>query len=123
MQRRQLASFAVGLIALLLGMGAEAAGKGWFGVVVHVDASGADATPTSIVSAVTVEQVVPGSPAAKAGIVVGDSIVEIGGVTVAGSTLATLQTGLQKSVGETLRLKIRHAGNDREVSLVAVQGI
>jgi C-terminal processing protease CtpA/Prc len=119
MQRRHLTSLFVGLALLGIGTAAEAADKGWFGVVVNVDTGPGLLTPT--VDAITVERVLPDSPGAKAGIAAGDSIVEIQGMAVSGGSLEALQNALKKSVGETLRLKIRHGGADRVVSMVAVR--
>jgi hypothetical protein len=47
-------------------------------------------------------------------------IVEIEGIGVAGATADTLKTAMQKSVGETLRLKIKHGADaSQDVSLIA----
>lgn len=119
MQRRHLMRLGVALAALLINAGAYAAGKGWFGLVVHVDA---DAKWfRTVVKAISVERVVPGSPAAKAGITAGDTVLEVQGITVAGGAGDQLQAAMKRSAGETLRLKVSHAGGEpREVTLVAM---
>jgi len=62
----------------------------------------------------------PASHAAKAGLAVGDMIVEIEGIAVAGAKADALKAAVQKSVGESLRLKIKR-GTDasQDVSLIA----
>ena len=117
MQRRHLASFAVALALLSANAGVHAAEKGWFGFVISADADG---WLHPVVKSITVSKVFPDSPAAKAGITAGDSVVEVQGIAVAGGAADTLQAALKKAVGETLRLKIRHGGDIREVSLMAV---
>jgi S1-C subfamily serine protease len=62
----------------------------------------------------------PASPAAKAGLSAGDMIVEIEGIVVEGAKADTLKAAMQKSAGETLRLKIkRGADASQDVSLIA----
>ena len=117
MQRRHLASLAAALAVLLLCSATQAADKGWFGIVIQAEAS--DAKPP-VVKSITVQKVLAGSPAAHAGIAAGDSLVEIQGVVVAGGSADALLAALKRSVGETLRLKVRHGGDVHEVSLVAV---
>ena len=60
------------------------------------------------------------SHAAKAGLAVGDMMVEIEGVVVEGARADTLKAAMRKSVAETLRLKIKR-GTDapQDVSLIA----
>ena len=67
-----------------------------------------------------IDKIFPASPAANAGLSAGDMIVEIEGIGVAGATADSLKTAMQKSVGETLRLKIKHGADaSRDVSLIA----
>jgi C-terminal processing protease CtpA/Prc len=92
--------------------------KGWFGLAVSVDADGAF-NPT--LRSITIAKVFPSTPAALAGLGPGDKILEIQGIVVAGTKADVLKDAMQKSVGETLRLKIQRGASDvREVSMVAV---
>lgn len=118
MQRRHLASLMGAFTFLALSAGVQAADKGWFGFAFSADADG---WLHPVVKSITVTQVFPDSPAAHAGLAVGDSVVEVQGIAVAGGSASELQAALKKAAGETLRLKIRHGGGEpREVSMVAV---
>lgn len=119
MQRRTLACVAAALAVLPLGPAAypaDAAEKGWFGMGLRVDADG---WVHPVVKSITVTGVVAGSPAAQAGIAAGDALVEVQGIAVAGGNAEALGLAVKKAAGETLRLKIRHGGDIRELSLVA----
>jgi hypothetical protein len=97
-------------------LGAE---KGWFGLGVSVDVDGLSLNPT--LRTITVQKVFTSSPAASAGIVPGDTLVEVEGIVVAGSKADLIKAAMQKSVGQTLHLKVRRSTADiREVSMVAV---
>ena len=115
--RRRRALLAATL--LLLSATLWAAEKGWFGLGVSVDADGM-LNPT--LRSLTVTKVFPSSPAALAGLAPGDMVVEIEGIVVAGTRADVLKAAMQKSIGETLHLKIQHgATGAREVSMVAVR--
>lgn len=102
----------------LLTLPAAAAEKGWFGFSVNVDADSMSPNPT--LRTATVESVVPGSPAAKAGLVSGDQVLEVQGVPVAGAKADVFRAAMQKAVGESVRIKIKRGdAAAREVSLVA----
>jgi C-terminal processing protease CtpA/Prc len=93
--------------------------RGSFGFAVQLDTEGFFIDPT--VRTVTVEQVLPDSPAALSGIVAGDQIVVADGITVAGRRARELEPVVRKSVGESLHLRLRRAnGAYYEVDLVAV---
>ncbi len=93
--------------------------KGWFGLGVSVDVDGLSLNPT--LRTITVQKVFASSPAASAGIVPGDTLVEVEGIVVAGSKADLIKAAMQKSVGQTLHLKIgRTTADIREVSMVAV---
>ncbi len=108
------------LSALVLTQGVSATDeKGWFGMAVSVDAEGISLNPT--IRSIKVVSVVPKSPAATAGLVAGDSIVEAQGVTVAGAKADVLKAAMQKAVGEALHLKVRRGTTgSREVTLIAI---
>lgn len=93
--------------------------KGWFGLTVSAEAEGLSLNPT--LRSITVQKVSASSPAAVAGMAPGDTVVEIEGIAVAGAKANLLKATMQKSVGETLHLKIKRAvGELREISMVAV---
>jgi predicted metalloprotease with PDZ domain len=97
-------------------LGAE---KGWFGLAVSVDVDGLSLNPT--LRTITVQKVFASSPAASVGMAPGDTLVEVEGIVVAGTKADIIKTAMQKSVGQTLHLKIRRSTADiREVALVAV---
>jgi C-terminal processing protease CtpA/Prc len=114
---RSRRAFLAAAALLFLPLASQAAEKGWFGFSLSIDADGIlDPKLRSI----KIEKVFLGSPAAKAGLSVGDMIVEIEGVAVDGAKADTLKAAMQKSVGETLRLKIkRGADASQDVSLIA----
>ena len=96
---------------------ALAAERGYCGFALTVDVDGIF-NPT--LRSIKIDQVTPGSPAAKAGLAAGDLVVEVQGLVVAGAKGDDLKAAMQKSVGETLRLKIKHANADLvEVSMTA----
>jgi C-terminal processing protease CtpA/Prc len=92
--------------------------KGWFGFSVSVDADGFSFNPT--LRAIKIQEVVPTSPAAAAGLASGDFVIEVQGIPVAGAKADTLKAAMQKAVGETLHLRVKRGSSEaQEVSLVA----
>jgi S1-C subfamily serine protease len=117
-KRRRGALFFLALS--LLSVAALGAEKGWFGLAVSADVEGVSFDP--ILRSVTVQKVFASSPAALVGLVAGDVVLEIQGIVVSGAKADVLRTAMQKSVGETLHLKIRRStGDTTELSMVAVQ--
>ena len=95
-----------------------AAEKGWFGFALSIDAEGISLNPK--LRSIKIEKIFSASPAAKAGLEPGDTILEMEGIEVEGAKADTLKPAIQKSVGETLRLKIKHGADaSRDVSLIA----
>ena len=91
---------------------------GTFGFAIDVDGEGFFLNPT--LKTVTIKSVVPGRPAATAGIKPGDQIVEVEGRPVLGAKARELQPLMKKNVGETLALRLRKPSGDLYVvSLVA----
>jgi S1-C subfamily serine protease len=104
----------------LLSFAALGADKGWFGFAISVDAEGVSLNPT--LRSIEVQKVFASSPAALAGLEPGDVILEVQGIVVTGAKADALKAAMQKSVGETLHLKIRRGtGDTREISMVALQ--
>jgi C-terminal processing protease CtpA/Prc len=84
----------------------------------NIDAEGFSLNPK--LRSIKIDKIFSTSPAAKAGLAFGDMIVEIEGIAVEGAKADTLKAAIQKSVGETLRLKIKHGADpSRDVSLIA----
>lgn len=74
------------------------------------------------VKSIRVDKVSPGSPAAVAGLVVGDSLEEIEGVQVADAKASKLKELIQCKVGESLHFSIKRSNGERKtVVLVAVR--
>ena len=108
-------------ILLLASSAAAWAGqKGFLGMGVSADGEGFFLNP--ILKTVTVNEVTPKSPAAAAGITVGDQIIEIEGHKVAGAKANDLEPYLNLEVGQALKLVLRKvSGETQAISLVAAQ--
>jgi C-terminal processing protease CtpA/Prc len=92
--------------------------RGTFGFAAKVDADG---TLNPTLKSVFVHSVQPGMPAALAGIVAGDSIIEVEGAKVAGAKASAMADRMKKRPGEALALKLLRANGDRYVvTLTAV---
>lgn len=91
--------------------------KGTFGFAAKVDADGVF-NPT--LKTVRIHSIQSGMPAALAGIVAGDSILEVDGTTVAGAKASALAERMKKKPGESVLLKlVRTSGETYVVKLVA----
>ena len=109
---------AVLLLALLAGS-AWAEDHGYFGFALKVVTQGFFLAPT--ISDLTIDRVVPGTPAERAGIRAGDRILEVEGKSVAGSKALDLKASAARQVGQTLHLTLRHAdGQTFKVAMVAI---
>lgn len=78
--------------------------RGWLGI--SMDWSGGP---------VTVDAVVPESPAARAGVARGDTVLRLDGAAASADAVRRLSPG----VGDTVRLRLRRDGREREVRVVA----
>jgi C-terminal processing protease CtpA/Prc len=116
---RQFPAIVLAAVALSMApLSLRAADKGWFGFALNIDAEGVSLNPK--LRSIKIDKIFPVSPAAKAGLAPGDMIVEIEGIPVEGAKADTLKAAIQKSVGETLRLKIKHGADaSHDVSLIA----
>ena len=91
--------------------------KGSFGFAAKVDSDGFF-DPT--LKSVFVQSVQPGLPAARAGIVVGDSIIEVDGTKVAGAKASAMADRMKKKPGQQAVLKLlRVNGETYVVTLTA----
>ena len=106
------------LLLLLLPLAALAGERGYLGFGIAVDGEGFFVNP--ILAEVTIDSVTPGSPAAAAGLVTGDRIVEIEGHPVKGARARDLKSYLEREVGQAVRMVIRKESGDlKPVTLVA----
>lgn len=93
--------------------------KGWFGLAFDVETEGFSFNPT--IQSVKITKVAPASPGAGAGLAAGDQVVVLQGITIAGAKADDLKAAMKKSVGETLRFKVRRGNAEPfEVPLVAI---
>jgi predicted metalloprotease with PDZ domain len=114
MNRRSRLILLTAAALLSLPLASHAAEKGWFGFALSIDADGIF---NPKLRSIKIDKIFPASPAAQAGLSAG---VEIEGIVVEGAKADTLKAAMEKSVGETLRLKIkRGADASRDVSLIA----
>ena len=117
--RARFCQIVFALLVCSLATGAATEAKGFFGFGLAIDGSGMFFNPT--LRSVLIKKVIPKTPAAKAGIAVGDKIIAAEGRPIAGSKARDLQPYLQKRVGQSLHLRLqRSAGTEYEVTLVAI---
>ena len=92
--------------------------EGWFGLDVRVEGEGRFWNP--VVSAIIVNSIDKGSPAENAGIAVGDRIIAVDGVKVAGKRMRSLVPHFEKGVGESLALEL--VGDNQQPHRVTLVG-
>jgi C-terminal processing protease CtpA/Prc len=106
------------IVALLISGLAHAAENGTFGVGILVRGSGFILNPT--IREVVITELEKDMPAEKAGVTIGDSLLEVSGRTVQGAKASEIRPLLLRPVGESVMLKLRRAtGEEYSVSLVA----
>lgn len=114
-RRTALAALATLLAAPALQAADE---RGHLGFAVSVDGDGPIWNP--VLKTAKVAKVTPTSPAASAGLVPGDLIVEVDGRVVAGAKARELEPLMKKKPGERLVLKVQRAnGAVQDLVLVA----
>lgn len=119
MKHLHIAAFLLTLLTGVASIAHAASEKGWFGFGLTVEADGLFFNPTLRV--VKINSVVPSSPAASAGLLVGDLVLEVQGILVAGSKANTLKAASRRSVGETLRIQVKSgAAEPYELSIIAI---
>jgi C-terminal processing protease CtpA/Prc len=107
----------LGLLAMAAKVRAEDE-RGQLGFSISVDGDGPFWNP--VLKSATVAKVTPASPAASAGLVPGDQIVEVEGRTVAGAKARELEPLMARRPGERLSLRVRRAdGSVQQLVLVA----
>lgn len=108
----------ISILLLLAASAAQSADKGYIGISMAIDGVGVFWNPT--LKSVKIAKVAPASPAALAGIVEGDFIVEVEGKQVAGAKAGDLKPYLERNVGEQLKLVIKSANGASRSVLVTV---
>jgi C-terminal processing protease CtpA/Prc len=94
--------------------------NGWFGLDVKVNTKGVLFNPT--IRSLDIVKVYPSSPAANAGLAVGDSVVVVQGIVVENAKVNDLKAVMKKFVGEEIQLKIkRGTAKPYEVKMIAVK--
>lgn len=117
MRPMSLRFIAVLLLGLLAGR-AQAEDHGYFGFALNAETQGFF-SPT--ITRLTIDKVLPGTPAERAGIRAGDRIVEVEGKPVAGSKALDLKASATRLPGQTLHLTLRHAdGQVFHAAMVAI---
>lgn len=99
---------------------ASAETEGWYGIEVEADGKGRFWNP--VVNTVTIKGIAPGSPAADSRIAVGDMIIEVEGLTVAGQRAGKLSPHFEKPPGSELHLGLLTLeGEEYEVVLISAE--
>jgi C-terminal processing protease CtpA/Prc len=115
---RAFPRWAAVLLLALCGL-AAARGEGWIGIGLDVDTGGSFWHPR--VQSAKVSSIAADSPAAKQAIAVGDSLVEIAGLPVAGGDGNALLGKMRTTAGDSVHLKLQRAdGTIYERDVVAV---
>ena len=112
--------FSAALLALFFSLSPTvwAGERGYFGFALSIDGNGMFWNPT--LRSVKIDKVSPASPAALAGMVFGDEIIEVAGKPVFGAKGNDLKAHVEKDIGQSLQLKLRRAnGEEIAVTLVA----
>lgn len=84
--------------------------RGYFGFSLTLDVEGAFWNPT--LRSVKIDKVTPRSSAALAGIIAGDELVEVAGRAVVGAKGRDIQAHIDKDIGQTLQMKLKHPGGE-----------
>jgi len=105
----------VALLALFIALPsvAWAGERGYFGFGFSLDAEGFFWNPT--LRSVKIDKVAPKSPAALAGLLPGDDVLEVAGRVVAGAKGKEIQVHIEKDIGESVQVKVRHANGETVV--------
>jgi S1-C subfamily serine protease len=102
---------------------ARPAPEGWFGIeaIEAIPKKGSLSPLNPVVESIKLTKIIPGSPAAQKGLAVGDRVMEIDGVVIAGRKVKELQPLTQKSVGQSMHLRLKKpSGQSYTVVLVGV---
>ena len=106
------------VVLSLCSITAVAGEPGYFGFQPSAKLSGFKLNPT--IDSVLIAKVLPGTPAARAGILAGDAVVRIDGVELAGKKALKMMGMAKREVGQTLRVDLKRPnGQLYTVALVA----
>lgn len=95
------------------------AARGYFGYGYSIEADGFFWDPT--LQSVTITKIAPASPAAKAGILEGDQVLELEGRVIAGAKGNEISALSKKQIGQTLRLRLKHVNGELYfVAMIAI---
>ncbi len=97
-------------LAVAVACAAWAGERGYFGFGMDVDTEGAFWNPT--LRSITIKTVAPQSPAAVTGMLAGDAVLEVAGKPVPGAKGKEMQATIEKNIGESVQLKVRHPNGD-----------
>ena len=112
--------FSVALFALLVSLTSAvwAGERGYFGFGFKIDGEGVFWNPT--LKSAVIEKVAPASPAALAGMLAGDEVIEVAGKVVVGAKGKDMQAQIEKDIGESVKMKLKHTnGEVVEITMVA----
>ena len=90
------------------------------GIGFQLDIKGSGPIENMTVKSLTVVKVLTGSAASKAGVEVGDQIIEIDGLPVEGSNINTLISAIEKPAGETVTFMVKRPDNSKSKIIVEV---
>ena len=106
-------------LLLLCATAASAGERGTFGFGLEVATKGFFLSPE--ITSLKISKVLPGTPAERAGIRAGDTILRVEDMVVIGSKALDLKARAARDVGQALHLQLRHAdGQVFAVNMVAV---
>ncbi len=92
--------------------------KGYIGISLSIDGEGFFLNPT--LKTVKIEKVLLNSPSFKAGVELGDLVVEVDGKKILGSKANEMKPHLEKEVGQTVRFVLQKLnGEIKHVTVVA----
>jgi hypothetical protein len=99
----------------------EMPGRAWLGFSFEVVAerSARAGGPRTDEEMVTIREVRPGSPAEKGGVQAGDVLMRVNGLTANERLIRSLSSFLEP--GDTVRVRVKRAGSEREFSLIAAE--
>ncbi len=96
---------------------ASASEQGFLGISVYID--GDQFIPNQKVKSVVINRLVAHSPAHKAGLQLGDELLEVDGTKIPGSRMSEIRPLLDKRAGQTITLVVkRKTGHTQSYSVV-----
>ncbi len=90
-------------------------GKGIIGVAMHISAHRVGEPATLYIRAIH-----PEGPAAKVGLAHGDEILSVNDMTLTGKTYQEVVAMIRGEVGQSVKIKVKGARGEREVSILRI---